>query len=44
MKFENLMDAKYNNYLDSPALRLGLIAAGFTTWLACGVAVLKYAL
>jgi hypothetical protein len=41
---EKLMDAKYNDLLDSAAFRLSLIAAGFAVWLVAGIGVLKYAL
>ena len=36
-----LFDAKFNRIMDSTALRLSLIAAGFGAWLAVGVGVLK---
>ena len=41
---DRLMDAKYNDLLDSAAFRLSLIAVGFAVWLAAGVGVLKSAL
>lgn len=41
---ENLMDAKYNKYLDSMGLRVALIAAGFAVWLGAGVGLLQAAL
>ena len=41
---ENLMDAKYNKYLDSLAVRAVLIVAGFAVWLGAGVGLLKAAL
>lgn len=34
-------DAKFNNVLDSSALRISLMLAGFGAWLAVGVGVLK---
>jgi hypothetical protein len=40
---ENLMDSKYNKYLDSAMVRIGLLAVGFSAWLGVGVAVLKAA-
>jgi hypothetical protein len=43
-KLENLMDAKYNDYLDSAMLRMGLTTVVFTVWLFAGVALLKFAL
>ena len=42
-RFENFLDAKYNNYMDSMALRMALILAGFTVWAAAGFTVLKLA-
>lgn len=41
---ENLMDAKYNKYLDSMGVRVALIIAGFGIWLGAGVGILKAAL
>lgn len=38
---ENLMDSKYNKYLDSAIVRIALLAVGFSTWLGVSVAVLK---
>jgi hypothetical protein len=43
-KIENLMDAKYNDYLDNGMLRMGLTTVVFTMWLFAGVAILKFAL
>lgn len=43
-KIENLMDAKYNDYLDSAVLRMGLTTVMFSVWLFAGVAILKFAL
>jgi hypothetical protein len=43
-KIENLMDAKYNDYLDNGALRMGLTTVVFSVWLAAGFALLKFAL
>jgi hypothetical protein len=43
-KLENLMDAKYNDYLDNAMLRMGLTTVLFTVWLFAGVAILKFAL
>jgi hypothetical protein len=40
---ENLMDSKYNKYLDSAMVRIGLLAVGFSAWLGVSVAVLKAA-
>lgn len=34
-------DAKFNRVLDSSALRISLMLAGFGAWLAVGVGVLK---
>jgi hypothetical protein len=42
-KMENLMDSKYNKYLDSAFVRIALLAVGFSTWLGVSVAVLKIA-
>ena len=41
---ENLMDAKYNKYLDSFGVRVVLIVAGFAVWLGASVGLLKVAL
>ncbi len=41
VRMENLLDAKYNNYMDSAAVRLALLAVGFATWLGVSVTVLK---
>jgi len=41
-KFDSLMDAKYNRYLDSGVVRMSLVAVGFTAWLASGIAILKF--
>ena len=41
-KMDNLMDAKYNAILDSGAVRMTLVAVGFTAWLVSGVAILKF--
>ena len=38
---ENLMDSKYNKYLDSAIVRIALLAVGFSTWLGVSVVVLK---
>ncbi len=35
------MDAKYNKYIDSFAVRVTMIALGFTVWLAAAVALLS---
>jgi len=43
-KIENLMDAKYNDYLDNGFLRMGLTTVVFSVWLFAGVALLKFAL
>jgi hypothetical protein len=43
MVMENLMDSKYNKYLDSAIVRIALLAVGFSTWLGVSVAVLKAA-
>ena len=40
-RMENFLDAKYNNYMDSTAMRLALITVGFGAWLAVSVTVLK---
>jgi hypothetical protein len=34
-------DAKFNKVLDSSALRISLMLAGFAAWLAIGVGVLQ---
>jgi hypothetical protein len=39
---DKFLDAKYNQYLDSGALRVALIAAGFSVWLVAGVGLLKF--
>jgi hypothetical protein len=39
---DRLMDAKYNRYLDSAAVRVTLITAGFCMWLAAGFTLLKF--
>lgn len=41
-KIDNLMDAKYNAILDSGAVRMALVAVGFTAWLVSGFALLKF--
>ena len=41
-KFDSLMDAKYNRYLDSGFVRISLVAVGFTAWLVGGIALLKF--
>lgn len=41
---EKWMDAKYNQYLDSLAVRATLIVAGFAVWLGASVGLLKAAL
>ncbi len=38
---DNLLDAKYNKYLDSAWVRLALLAVVFTGWLAAGIGILK---
>jgi hypothetical protein len=40
-KIDNLMDARYNRYLDSGVLRMTLVAVAFTAWLVGGFALLK---
>ena len=40
-RFENFLDAKYNDYMDNTALRLAMIAVGFGAWLGASVTVLK---
>ena len=40
-KIDNLMDAKYNRYLDNGVLRMALVVVGFAAWLASGYAFLK---
>ena len=42
-KMDKLMDSKYNKYLDSAMVRIGLLAVVFTVWLGVSVAVLKVA-
>ena len=37
-----MFDAKYNAYLDSASLRLGLTLTGFSVWLLAAVALLKF--
>jgi hypothetical protein len=39
---DKFFEAKYNQYLDSGALRITLIATGFCMWLAAGVGLLKF--
>jgi hypothetical protein len=39
---DKLLDAKYNRYLDSAAIRITLIATGFCMWLAAGFTLLKF--
>ena len=41
---DKFFEAKYNEYLDSGALRISLIATGFCVWLAAGVSLLKFGL
>lgn len=41
-KIDNLMDAKYNRYMDSGVVRMSLVAVGFTAWLVGGIALLKF--
>lgn len=43
-RMENFLDAKYNSYMDSTPLRLGLIAVGFAAWLGASVGLLKLAI
>ena len=40
-KFENILDGKYNDLMDSTALRLAMIALGFGAWLGASLTVLK---
>ena len=42
-RFENFLDASYNNYIDSMPLRMAMIVAGFTVWAVAGFTVLKLA-
>ena len=42
-KMDRLMDSKYNKYLDSAFVRIGLMAVGFTVWLGVSVAILNVA-
>jgi len=40
----SFMDGKYNKYLDNMALRLTLIAVGFSVWAGAGYGLLKLAM
>ncbi len=37
------MDAKYNWIIDSKAIRVGMVVAGFAVWLAAGTALISLA-
>jgi hypothetical protein len=41
---DKFFEGRYNQYLDSGALRVMLIATGFSVWLAAGVSLLKFGL
>ena len=41
-KIDNLMDARYNRYLDSGVIRMSLVAVAFVAWMVGGIALLKF--
>ena len=41
-KIDNLMDARYNRYLDSGVVRMSLVVVAFAAWIVGGVALLKF--
>lgn len=40
-KFDDLMDARYNRYLDNGVIRMSLVVVAFAAWMVGGVALLK---
>jgi hypothetical protein len=37
---EDVMDAKWNNIVDNPMVRIGMVVLGFGAWLAIGYGLL----
>jgi len=37
---EDVMDAKWNNIVDNPMVRIGMVVLGFGAWLAIGYGIL----